>query len=121
MRLVVIESPFGTNPDGSRADPETVERNLVYARRAMLWCLRRAWPPYGSHLLYPQCLNDATPEERELGIQSGFEWGKMADAVLVFTDYGITPGMLRGIDRAREAGQLVEHVKIGRNDEEHFA
>lgn len=116
MKRVIIESPFGTNPDGSRADIPTVDRNIEYAQRAMLWCLRKGWAPYGSHLLYPQCLNDATPAERELGITAGFAWGKVAQMVIVFGDYGITPGMLRGIKRAEEDGQSILRVLIGKND-----
>ncbi len=116
MKRVVIESPFGTNPDGSRADQATVDRNIAYARRAMLWCLRKGYSPYGSHLLYPQCLDDATPDERELGIKAGFAWGRAAELVLVFGDYGLTPGMLRGIARAADDGQDVLRVLIGPNE-----
>jgi hypothetical protein len=117
VKRVIIESPFGTNPDGTRADVATVGRNIAYAQRAMLWCLRKGWAPYGSHLLYPQCLNDATPAERELGINAGFAWGMVADLVIVFADYAITPGMLRGIKRAEIARQDVMRVLIGKNED----
>jgi hypothetical protein len=116
MKRVLIESPFGTNPDGSRADMGTMARNVEYARRAMLWCLRKGYAPYGSHLLYPQCLDDATPAERELGIQAGFAWGEAAELVIVFEDYGLTPGMQRGVERSKAAAQPLERVCIGPNE-----
>lgn len=107
---VIIESPLGRRPDGTRIDPNSPEfvENVAYAKRAMLDSLRRGEAPYGSHLLYPQCLNDATPEEREMGIQAGFAWGAVADIVAVYSDRGVTEGMRRGIERAQAAGQRVE-------------
>lgn len=116
MKRVLIESPFGTNPDGTRADEATMARNVEYARRAMLWCLRQGYAPYGSHLLYPQCLDDSTPSERELGIQAGFAWGAAAELVIVFEDYRLTPGMLRGVERSNAAGQPIQHLTIGANE-----
>ena len=41
MILVVIESPYGTNHDGSRADAATIDRNLRYLRACMHDCLQR--------------------------------------------------------------------------------
>lgn len=110
MKLVVIESPFGTNPDGSRADAATVERRIRYVRACLADCLRRGEAPYASHALYtlPGVLDDATPEERRLGMFAGFEWGRAAAARVVYTDEGITPGMRDGIARAEQIGQPVE-------------
>ena len=107
---VIIESPLGRRPDGTRIAPGSpeCEANLAYARAAMLDSLRRGEAPYGSHLLYPQCLDDATEAEREMGITAGFAWGEVAELVAVYVDRGVTPGMLRGIERAQRAGQRVE-------------
>jgi hypothetical protein len=106
---VIIESPLGSRPDGTRIDPDSKEfqDNVTYARACMLDSLRRGEAPYGSHLLYPQCLDDATPEEREQGIQAGFAWGAVAELVAVYCDKGLTAGMRRGIARAQEAGQRI--------------
>jgi hypothetical protein len=115
VKRVVIESPLGRSAiDGKRIEPGTpeFEANVSYARLAMLDSLKRGEAPYGSHLLYPQCLNDATPEEREMGIQAGFAWGAAADLVAVYVDRGITEGMRRGIERAEAAGQTVEKRSI---------
>jgi hypothetical protein len=99
MIRIVIESPFGSRTDGTRASPDELARNVVYAQRAMLDSLKRGEAPFLSHLLYPQVLVDSTPAERELGMRAGFAWGRVADAIIVYADYGITPGMIEGIKR----------------------
>jgi hypothetical protein len=94
MRLVVVESPYAGN----------VERNERYARACMADCLRRGEAPFASHLLYtqPGVLRDHVLAERELGIKAGLAWGALADATVVYTDLGITPGMERGIEAAKK-------------------
>lgn len=99
MRRVVIESPY----NGNRALHE------AYAREAMLDCLRRGEAPFASHLLYPQVLDDDTPEDRRLGMAVGFEWGRAADAVVVYMDLGFSAGMASGIERATRAGKIIEY------------
>jgi hypothetical protein len=112
---VIIESPLGSRPDGSRIQPGSPEwqENVMYVQACMLDSLKRGEAPYASHALYPQCLNDATPAEREQGIQAGFAWGECGELVAVYADKGITPGMQRGIDRATAAGQHVELRYLG--------
>lgn len=65
--------------------------------------------------LYPQprVLRDDLPEERQLGIEAGLAWGAVADAVAVYTDKGVSPGMQLGIDRAVAAGIPVEYRSLG--------
>lgn len=99
-RRVVVESPYAGD----------VEINTAYARAAMRDCLERGEAPFASHLLYtqPDVLDDAVPTERGLGIEAGLAWGSLADATVVYTDLGITPGMEKGIDQARTEGRPVE-------------
>lgn len=93
MRLVIIESPYAGN----------VDRNVAYARAAMLDCLvHHDEAPLASHLLYTQVLDDLVPEARALGIEAGLAWGMRAEVTVVYDDLGITPGMRQGIDRAIE-------------------
>jgi murein DD-endopeptidase MepM/ murein hydrolase activator NlpD len=94
MKLVVIESPYSGN----------VDRNVSYARSCLRDCLKNGEAPIASHLLYTQdgVLDDGIQKERELGIRAGFAWNKHAEYVVVYRDYGITPGMQRGIDFAKE-------------------
>lgn len=100
MRLVIVESPYAGD----------VERNTRYARACMADCLRRGEAPFASHLLYPQpgVLDDLRPEERALGIAAGLEWGKHAEATVVYVDLGISNGMRQGMRRAELDGRPVE-------------
>lgn len=100
MRLVVLESPFAGD----------IEANIEYAKRAIADCLHRGEAPIASHLLFtqPGILDDNKPEERKLGIGAGHAWIKQADAVVVYTDRGISNGMKAGIARAEEEGKLIE-------------
>lgn len=111
-RLVIVESPFGTRPDGSRAGSAEISGNIEYARAAMRDCFSRGEAPYASHLLYPQIFDDAKPEERAAGMNAGWEWMRRADLVAVYTDRGITGGMLGGIERAQRLRIPIEHRSI---------
>lgn len=133
LRLVIIESPLGSRVDGTKLDlssPEGLaefERNQAYARRAMLDSLRRGEAPFASHVLYPLVLSDAKPEERKLGMAAGFAWAEVLTTEtdpgnrrpwrVVYVDYGTTPGMQEGIERARALGQRIEYRRIGRNED----
>lgn len=118
VRLVVLESPY--NGD--------VEKNIKYARACMKDCFERGEFPFASHLLYTQegiihdklrgehepavkkgFVYEEPPEGRELGIQAGFEWGKFADATVVYTNLGITKGMKQGIKEAKKQGRTIEY------------
>lgn len=107
MIPVTLESPYAGD----------VERNLTYGRRAMADCLRRGEAPFASHLLYtqPEVLNDAIPEERMLGIAAGFSWGPWAKHIVVYTDYGVTAGMQKGIELYATMGIRIYRRQIGPN------
>ena len=115
MQRVIIESPFAGD----------VEKNVAYAKRAMIDSLRRGEAPFASHLLYPQVLNDDDPAERALGINAGFAWGMRADLVAVYADLGISQGMSLGIERATRAGLPYEIRYLNRVEDdavlEHFS
>ena len=104
MRLVVIESPYAGD----------VERNLAYVRAAMQDCINRGEAPYASHALYtqPGVLNDDDPSERMQGIQAGFAWGALADAVVVYTDLGMSRGMTEGVTSATKRNATIEYRTI---------
>jgi hypothetical protein len=99
MKLVIIESPYAGD----------VEQNVAYARRAMADSLHRGEAPLASHLLYtqPGILDDTVPGERALGIEAGLQWGKLAEATVVYVDLGYSSGMRQGIDRAEAEGRPV--------------
>ncbi len=105
MRLVILESPFAGG----------VEVNIAYARRCLGDCLRRGEAPIASHLLFtqPGVLDDDIPEERRRGIDAGLAWLSVADAMVVYVDLGISPGMRAAIAAAGDAGIVVERREIG--------
>lgn len=112
MELVVIESPFG----GYNLTDEEVERNLRYVRDAMHDCFLRGEAPFASHALYTQegVLDDKKHEERILGMEAGFCWGKHASKVVVYVDLGISSGMKQGIERAKLQGKKVEERSLSK-------
>jgi hypothetical protein len=132
-KLVIIESPLGRRVDGTICTPQELAENVVYARACMADSLRRGdEAPYGSHLLYPQVLDDATPAERRLGMEAGFDWGAAAamakaysdthaggdvprlDAfAAIYVDRGITSGMAEGIERHKRNGLQVVERRLG--------
>lgn len=101
LRRVAIESPYSGN----------VQRNVAYARACMADCLSRGEAPIASHLLYtqPGVLDDTRPEERKLGIDIGLFWASFTDATVVYTDFGISPGMKLGIGSAVWWGRPIEY------------
>jgi hypothetical protein len=74
----------------------------------------RGEAPIASHLLYTQegILKDEVPAERKLGITAGHAWIPMAYAVVVYEDYGVSPGMERAIQVAFLHGISLEYRKI---------
>lgn len=91
--LVIIESPY-------KGDPE----NIAYAKRAMRDSIARGERPFASHLLYTQVLDDSDHDDRELGMELGWDFLHHADLVAVYTDRGISEGMYRGMERAKLVG-----------------
>jgi hypothetical protein len=123
--LVTIESPFapvmGPEAEGL-SDQEyaaAIEGNVTYARACCHDCLLRGESPYATHLFFTQegMLDDRIPAERELGIASGLDWASRADKTAVYVDRGISPGMRRGIERARTDGREIVYRSLERNME----
>lgn len=105
MKRIVIESPYAGD----------IRTNMEYLHRALRFALRSGVAPFASHALYTTALDDALPEERELGILAGLEFVRDCDETWVFTDYGISGGMKRGIKAAQAAGRPVVRMQIGKN------
>lgn len=134
-RIVVVESPYAASDGGS------VARNEVYGSAALRDALSRNETPFASHLLYTRAgvLDDRDPAERLRGIEAGFhvagtllagakalaratEWsgedGRGIATEVVFcwvfyVDFGFSPGMLRGLARARLLGAPCRTRTIG--------
>ncbi len=54
-------------------------------------------------------LDDLNPEERTLGMDAGFAWGKKADLVAVYMDRGLSLGMQKGIASAMGRSIPIEY------------
>lgn len=102
---VVIESPYSGD----------VERNVKYARRALLHSLQLGETPFASHLLYTQVLDDNIPEERERGLLCNLVWLKVAEKVVFYTDYGWSEGMEFAFKWSEAELKPFEIRKIGLN------
>lgn len=104
MKLVIVEHPFAGD----------VATHIQYGRACLHDCLRRGEAPLSSALLYtqPGVLNDDEPDERALGILAGQHWAARADAVVVYTDLGISRGMKEGISAATARRLPIEYRTI---------
>jgi len=100
--LVIIESPYSGD----------VARNTEYARACLLDSLRRGEAPIASHLLHTQVLDDMRHNERELGIEAGLAWYRVAEKCVVYEDRGTSGGMITGIRRAKQFGVPVEYRRL---------
>lgn len=100
--LVIIESPYAGN----------INKNLQYAHLCIKDCFNRGEYPFASHILYTTALDDQNPEDRAMGINAGFQWGKHAEKTVVYTDYGISEGMNYGVENAVNNGRKVEFRKL---------
>jgi len=98
--LVIIETPF-KGDEG---------RNAKYLAAALSDSLNRGEAPFASHAIYtlPGVLNDDVPVERELGMEAGFAWQRVASKTVVYRDLGISSGMVSGINLALSNGLGLE-------------
>ena len=104
MRRVVLELPYAGD----------IDTNVAYARAAVRDCLKRDEAPIASHLLYPQpdVLRDDAPDERQRGIEAGLAWGCVAEAMVVYVDHGVSPGMRNAITFAENLGLAIEYRRL---------
>lgn len=106
MRLVIVESPFAGD----------LERNTRYLRACLADCLGRGEAPFASHGLYtqPGVLDDSDPAQRAVGIEAGFAWREMSEATVVYTDLGVSRGMIAGIKHAQTVSEhAIEYRELG--------
>jgi hypothetical protein len=108
MRRVVLESPY-------KGDVMT---NLRYAKACVRDCIRRGEAPIASHLLFTQegILDDTDPVQRAAGINAGHAWIPLAQALVVYTDLGISHGMQEGMDVAMHHHVPIEERSIKGTD-----
>lgn len=113
LSLVCIESPFRGVGETPEEVLKSVERNKKYAQACMLDAIRRNETPFVGHLLYTQVLDEDDPTQRNLGISLDTNWYHVVDTCAVYTDLGITQGMITGFNFAEHIGVPVVHRSLG--------
>lgn len=109
-RLTIIESPL------SNRNGRSMDENLQYLRLALRDSWDRGELPFASHGFFPFFLNEHDPDERQEGIEAGYEFwdftasGNLAsqppfhwdDAPLIvfYLDHGMSTGMTLAMERA---------------------
>lgn len=109
--LVIVESPYAGDRVGD------VERNTIYAQRAVRDAFERGEVPFASHLLYtqPNIFDDKNPEERLRGIEAGYAWWPVVQCIAFYSDYGWSRGMYNAYNRAQILKFVTEEREIGKN------
>ena len=112
-KLVLVESPFAFRHQDAGMRRVGLLRNVSYARAALNDCFARGELPWCGHLLYTQSgiLDDDIPHERTMGIEAGLEWGRNASLSAFYIDLGMSSGMHRGVEAARDAGRSCDMVR----------
>ena len=84
-----------------------VKANTTNAIRYCRYVISQQRIPVASHLLYPQILNDDSPNEREIGLLFGQALLALCDEVWVFgSDF--SSGMLAEIEEAKRLNKKIK-------------
>ena len=108
LRRVVVESPYKATQGYS------VEKHLLYLQHCLQDCITRGESPDASHKFLTAFLDDDTPRERAFGIEGGWAWGDAADAIVIYTDFGISPGMAQSIEHYKALEKTIERRTLPR-------
>jgi len=108
MKLVVVESPFAST------DRIEKQRFRVYLQWCLLDSIWRGESPYASHGFHTHFLDDNNPQQRKIGIECGLAWGDHGDLRAVYKDFGVSPGMTLGVERAVAINQPLEERTLGK-------
>jgi hypothetical protein len=106
-RLVVyVASPL------SAPDPDTAALYRAYALAAMRDSLEAREAPILPHVMYPRVLDDGDPDGRATGMEAGLALLEACEALIVYTDRGISEGMRAEMAHAERCGIPVFHRSI---------
>lgn len=126
--IVIIESPYAAR------DGVSVAEHKLYLQR----CLRDSWTrgelPFASHGFFPLFLSEDDDRERQAGIEAGYRFWHHAEALVLYTDYGISKGMIAAVARVHDLsksgatykllsvwvrfiGKNAPNIEKGKNDE----
>lgn len=111
-RRVIVESPLrGTGAD-EREIAMSYHKNVSYALAAMIDSLHHGEAPFLGHLLYPQVLSDSIPHQRATGISAHMSWIAGAEAMVLYTDLGVSEGMASARVLAEKLGLPIEYRRL---------
>lgn len=87
-----------------RADEKhTTQGNIDRALFACGFALSKGYAPIAPHLIYPRCLDDLDPSDRELGLRAARVWITACDELWQW-GASVSDGMAQEIAIAKEAG-----------------
>lgn len=112
MKFTIIESPYAAS-DRTGVTVAAIE-HLNYLHRCIRHSVDNNECPYASHLMLTGALDDNNTAERQQGLKSGFHARTLAQQTVVYIDYGISEGMLAGIEDASRLSTLRPHPIIYR-------
>ena len=85
-----------------------ITRNTTQARRFSKFAVDEGFLPITPHLLFTQFLNDANPDEREIGMHMGLVLLTKCSELWVFGER-ISAGMQREIKKAQKRGIQIRY------------
>lgn len=100
--IVYICSPYSGDVDG----------NVKKARAFCRFAIEQNYIPIAPHLMFPQFMDDANPEERELALFMDIVLMGKCTEVWVLGDI-ISRGMAMEIEKARKRRQTVRYFNAG--------
>lgn len=102
MIPVILESPFKGQ----------TEANLEYAKKAINDSISRGESPIAFHLLYSEVLDENNPHDNLLLKKLKESWAALVQKTVVYTDRGVSEGMLEGITDATARGRGIDFRNI---------
>ena len=117
VKKIFICSPFAAVAEDQEAKKAETLKNIHLAQIASLYAVMEGATPYAPHLYFPQFLDDADQESRELGQMLGLLWLKECDELWVI-GRRISEGMKKEIQMAEKLGIPVKRYVLKRSREE---
>lgn len=107
-KCVIIESPYASE------DTAMMQRHVNYAKYAFKDSMSRGEAPMAGFILYGQMMNDRQKIDHDIALVVHLSWIPKCDLLVVYADYGISPGMQAAINTAKIKMVKTEYRIIGR-------
>lgn len=106
ITVVCLESPYRSSDVYSR------EQHRDYYFLCLEDCAKRDEAAFSGHFHFTEILDDEDPRERAHGFAMHFALMQKCDKVVVYSDFGVSPGMKEGMAEAKKLGKPIEWRKI---------